>query len=107
MPRFGLVGVNTSHAPAFARIFNGTAEQPPQLEGGRIVTLWGDDRAKADELAATYDIPTVVPWAVVSVERAPNTSCRWLPVEVDGSLMVGAPLLSWLAAPRMWFLPVF
>ena len=60
MPRFGLVGVNTSHAPAFARIFNGTAEQPPQLEGGRIVTLWGDDRAKADDLAATCDIPTVV-----------------------------------------------
>lgn len=59
MPRFGLVGVNTSHAAAFARIFNGTAEHPPQLEGGCIVALWGDDRATADELAETYGIPNV------------------------------------------------
>lgn len=60
MPRFGLVGVNTSHAEAFAQIFNGSAAHPAQLEEGRIVALWGDDRAKADELAATYDIPTVL-----------------------------------------------
>jgi predicted dehydrogenase len=60
MPRFGLVGVNTSHAEAFARIFNGSAEHPAELEGGSIVALWGDDRTTADRLAATYDIPTVV-----------------------------------------------
>ena len=60
MPRFGMVGVNTSHAAAFARIFNGTEEHPAQLEGGRIVALWGDDRATADDLARTYDIETVV-----------------------------------------------
>ncbi len=60
MPRFGLVGVNTSHAGAFARIFNGTAERPAELAEGRIVALWGDDRAKADELAALHDIPCVV-----------------------------------------------
>ncbi|MBA2278535.1 MAG: Gfo/Idh/MocA family oxidoreductase [Chloroflexia bacterium] len=58
--RLGLVGVNTSHAEAFARVFNGTGEQPPEIEGGKIVALWGDDRARADLLAEVYGIPTVV-----------------------------------------------
>src|SRR6476659_5336525 len=58
--RFGLVGVNTSHAEAFAKIFNGTAEQPAQLQGGKIVALWGDDTAKSDRLATTYGIQSVV-----------------------------------------------
>lgn len=60
MVRFGLVGVNTSHAEAFAKIFNGTAEQPAQLQGGKIVALWGDDTAKSDRLATTYGIQSVV-----------------------------------------------
>jgi predicted dehydrogenase len=58
--RFGLVGVNTSHAEAFAKIFNGTDDQPAQLEDGKIIALWGDDREKTDRLAATYGIPSVV-----------------------------------------------
>ena len=72
MIRFGLVGTNTSHAPAFAKIFNGTAEQPAALEGGTIIAVWGDEQAEArtmreqrrlpdaHTLAATYQIATVV-----------------------------------------------
>lgn len=72
MIRFGLVGTNTSHAPAFAKIFNGTAEQPAALEGGKIVAVWGDEqpaaRAMREQrrlpdartLANTYQIATVV-----------------------------------------------
>lgn len=71
MIRFGLVGTNTSHAPAFARIYNGTVEQPAALEGGKIVAVWGDEQSdaramreqrrlpSAHELAATYQIAMV------------------------------------------------
>jgi virulence factor len=70
--RFGLVGVNTSHAGVFARIFNGTAETPPALEGGMVVAVWEDPSAEARalgearalpdarDLAAAHEIQTVV-----------------------------------------------
>lgn len=61
--RFGLVGVNTSHAGVFARLFNGTPGESgtvPALDGGRIVAIWGGPRADAEALAATHGIESVV-----------------------------------------------
>jgi predicted dehydrogenase len=58
--RFGLVGVNTSHASVFAGIFNGSAETGPALEGGRVVAVWGDAKADAEELAAKHNIVKIV-----------------------------------------------
>ena len=58
--RFGLVGVNTSHAGVFAGIFNGGPQTGPALEGGRVVAVWGDPRADAELLAATHNIAKIV-----------------------------------------------
>jgi virulence factor len=58
--RFGLVGVNTSHAGVFASIFNGGPEGPPALEGGRVVAVWGEPAGDAEALAAAHAIPAVV-----------------------------------------------
>ncbi len=62
MIRFGLVGVNTSHADAFSRILNGSATDDPTVEGGRVVAIWGNDGddARVDELAKAHDISTKV-----------------------------------------------
>lgn len=62
MIRFGLVGVNTSHADAFSRILNGSATDDPTVEGGRVVAIWGNegDDARVDELAKAHDISTKV-----------------------------------------------
>jgi len=54
--RFGLIGVNTSHADAFSRILNGAGVEPPQVDGARIVSVWGDDGERVDGLAATHRI---------------------------------------------------
>jgi len=56
----GLVGVNTSHADAFSRIFNGDNEQPPVVEGARISHIWGNDKERVDFLSATHSIPNRV-----------------------------------------------
>jgi virulence factor len=48
--RFGLVGTNTSHTGVFATIFNGSAERPPALDGGKVVAIWGDPAADAQAL---------------------------------------------------------
>lgn len=40
MKTIGLVGVNTFHAQAFTRIFNGSAEEGPRIEGARITHVW-------------------------------------------------------------------
>lgn len=58
MIRFGLVGVNTSHADVFTRILNGSATDDPTVEGGRVVAIWGNegDGAKVEELAVKHDI---------------------------------------------------
>lgn len=58
--RFGLVGVNTSHADAFARIFNGSGEDAPALDSGRIVSIWGNDLERIDTLSRTHRIETTV-----------------------------------------------
>jgi predicted dehydrogenase len=55
--RLGLVGTNTSHAPAFARIFNGDAERAPALEGGTIVAVWGDETGEAREMREQRKLP--------------------------------------------------
>jgi hypothetical protein len=55
--RFGLVGVNTSHAGVFARIFNGTAGTPPDLEGGMVVAVWEDPSAEARALGEAGVLP--------------------------------------------------
>jgi hypothetical protein len=46
MKSVGLVGVNTYHAEAFSRIFNGDADTPSAIEGARIRsggTNWSPD----------------------------------------------------------------
>jgi predicted dehydrogenase len=60
MLRLGLVGVNTSHADAFSRIFNGDDKQGPQIETARITTLWGNDLARNEELQQRHRIETLV-----------------------------------------------
>ena len=60
MVRFGLVGVNTSHAGVFASIFNGTSGREPSLEGGRIAAVWGEPAAEAEVLAVAHGIARVV-----------------------------------------------
>ena len=62
MIRFGLVGVNTSHADAFSRILNGSADEEPTVDGGRIVAIWGNDGGgeRVDELAGKHGIASKV-----------------------------------------------
>jgi predicted dehydrogenase len=56
----GLVGVNTSHADAFSRIFNGDGEQPPVVAGARISHIGGNDIERVETLSATHAIPNRV-----------------------------------------------
>lgn len=58
--RIGLVGVNTSHADAFSRLFNGTDDIQPEVPGARITTIWGDDPARVKELIERHQIATAV-----------------------------------------------
>ncbi|HVL23134.1 MAG TPA: Gfo/Idh/MocA family oxidoreductase [Thermomicrobiales bacterium] len=60
MLNFGLVGVNTSHADAFSRIFNGDGETPAVIDNARISHIWGGDQERVDALAAKHDIATKV-----------------------------------------------
>lgn len=69
MIRFGLVGTNTSHAGAFAGIFNGTDGGRPALEGGRVVAVWGStadgavvplSKSDVHELAQKHAIERIV-----------------------------------------------
>ncbi|HWV25133.1 MAG TPA: Gfo/Idh/MocA family oxidoreductase [Thermomicrobiales bacterium] len=56
----GLVGVNTSHADAFSRIFNGDAETPAIVEAARITHIWGGDPERVQELCAAHRIANAV-----------------------------------------------
>jgi predicted dehydrogenase len=57
----GLVGVNTSHADAFSRIFNGDADTPVRVDTARITHVWGrDDDERTQQLATKHGIGTVV-----------------------------------------------
>ncbi|PSL06010.1 putative dehydrogenase [Haloactinopolyspora alba] len=38
--RFGLVGLDSPHAPAFTRLLNGDGEAPGVVPGGRVVSAW-------------------------------------------------------------------
>lgn len=58
--RFGLVGVNTSHADAFSRIFNGSDDEAPALDSGRIVSIWGNDPDRVERLSRTHGIEATV-----------------------------------------------
>ena len=60
MLHLGLVGVNTSHADAFSRIFNGDGEQPPVIANARIAHLWGGDQERVAALARRHAIPHTV-----------------------------------------------
>ncbi len=57
--RVGLVGVNTSHASAFARLLN----QVGAVEGARVTWVWGGElrpgQPDATTLAQSFDIPHV------------------------------------------------
>jgi virulence factor len=55
----GLVGVNTSHAEAFTRLLNGEPGSAPQVEGARVVSVWGEPAADAKHLADTYGLAVV------------------------------------------------
>lgn len=57
---FGLVGVNTSHADAFARILNGEDETPAVIDNARISHVWGGDPARVNELVSKHDVPNSV-----------------------------------------------
>lgn len=60
MLNFGLVGVNTSHADAFSRIFNGEGEKPPVVEGARVSHIWGNDLERVEALSTAHSIPNCV-----------------------------------------------
>lgn len=60
MLNLGLVGVNTSHADAFSRIFNGDGEHPPVVDGARISHIWGNDLERVESLGSTHSIPNRV-----------------------------------------------
>ena len=57
MIRFGLVGTNTSHARAFASIFNGGTERPPTVDAGKVVAVWGDSSPDAVALQEQRKLP--------------------------------------------------
>lgn len=46
MRSIGLVGVNTYHAEAFTRIFNGSHDVPPRIDSARITHVWAGDHAE-------------------------------------------------------------
>ncbi len=56
MIRFGLVGTNTSHSPAFASILNGENERPARVSGGKIVAVWGDPAPESRALEAERNL---------------------------------------------------
>ncbi len=65
MTSIGLVGVNTSHADAFSRIFNGDDETAPIIDNARITHIWGketrrDDPDRVNALMAQHGIETSV-----------------------------------------------
>jgi hypothetical protein len=41
--RIGIVGLDSSHPPAFAQVLNGSPKREPQVTGGRIVAAWPGD----------------------------------------------------------------
>lgn len=59
MKTIGLVGVNTSHADAFTRIFNGSAEEAPRIDSARITHVWAGGHperlAELEEKFGPYD----------------------------------------------------
>lgn len=56
MVRFGLIGVNTSHADAFSRIFNGAGDDPGLIADGEIVAVWGGQPERVKELIERHHI---------------------------------------------------
>ena len=76
MRNLGLVGVNTSHADAFSRIFNGDGETPPVVDGARISHIWGNDLERVEALSTTHSIPHRV------------ADSREMVGDIDGALIV-------------------
>ena len=100
MIRLGLLGVNTSHADAFSRIFNGSDDAPAAIDMASITAIWGQDAGRVTELADRHHIERVV--------EEPGD----LLGEVDGVLVVddtdGGALHADLARPFLEAgLPVF
>ncbi|MGC4191648.1 MAG: Gfo/Idh/MocA family oxidoreductase [Thermomicrobiales bacterium] len=60
MIRLAMLGVNTSHADAFATIFNGTPDSPTVIDEASIVAIWGDDQTRVDDLMTRHRIPTQI-----------------------------------------------
>lgn len=59
MKSIGLVGVNTYHAEAFTRIFNGSPDQPPRIDSARITHVWAGEYterlAELEHMLGAYD----------------------------------------------------
>lgn len=59
MYRIGMVGVNTYHAEAFTRIFNGGGDDSPRITNARITHAWAGDHpqrlAELEAMLGPYD----------------------------------------------------
>jgi predicted dehydrogenase len=59
MRTIGLVGVNTYHAEAFTRIFNGSPDKGPGIEDARITHVWAGEHterlAELESMLGPYD----------------------------------------------------
>lgn len=59
MLRIGMVGVNTYHAEAFTRIFNGGPDEEPRITGARITHVWAgeytDRLAELERMLGAYE----------------------------------------------------
>lgn len=60
MLRIGMVGVNTYHAEAFTRIFNGGPDDASRIEDARITHVWAGDHpdrlAELEAILGPYDV---------------------------------------------------
>ena len=58
MIKLGIVGSDNFHAIAFAQLCNTTAGTQ-QVRGARVVTIYGEDAARTEEVAARGQIPAI------------------------------------------------
>lgn len=65
MKSIGLLGVNTFHAEAFTRIFNGDADNAPRIDSARITHVWAgehpDRLAELEGMLGPYDTTVANP----------------------------------------------
>jgi predicted dehydrogenase len=59
MIRLGIIGSDNYHAVAFSQLCN-TAQGTEQVRGARVVSIYGEDAARTEEVAGLGQIPTIV-----------------------------------------------